>query len=79
MTAVEEGFTFEAALEEDGLKVANSPGGRTTRWAAELDHAGHEPRDPRAPRRRLLFDLNVEYFIGMPSWVAAGDPPTGSG
>jgi kynurenine formamidase len=24
-----------------------------------------------------MFDLNVEYFIGMPSWVAAGDPPYG--
>jgi kynurenine formamidase len=24
-----------------------------------------------------LFDLNVDYFIGMPSWVAAGDPPYG--
>ena len=24
-----------------------------------------------------MFDLNVEYFIGMPSWVAAGDPGYG--
>jgi kynurenine formamidase len=24
-----------------------------------------------------VFDLNVDYFIGMPSWVAAGDPPYG--
>ena len=26
---------------------------------------------------RHVFDLNVEYFIGMPSWVAAGDPGYG--
>jgi kynurenine formamidase len=25
------------------------------------------------PRR--VYDLSVEYFIGMPSWQAAGDPP----
>lgn len=25
-----------------------------------------------------MFDLNVEYFIGMPSWVAAGDPGYGT-
>ncbi len=24
-----------------------------------------------------MFDLNVEFFVGMPSWVAAGDPPYG--
>lgn len=21
------------------------------------------------------YDLAVEYFVGMPSWQAAGDPP----
>jgi hypothetical protein len=22
-----------------------------------------------------VYDLSVEYFVGMPSWQAAGDPP----
>src|SRR5207245_1733905 len=22
-----------------------------------------------------FYDLSVEYFMGMPTWVAAGDPP----
>jgi kynurenine formamidase len=67
-----------ALLEKDGLKVSASPWGPDDEigrlnWitpdtnAAILDHLDG----------RHLFDLNVEYFIGMPSWVAAGDPPYG--
>ena len=68
----------EAILEQGGLKVSKSPWGADDEigrlnWvtpestAAILDHLDG----------RHVFDLNVEYFIGMPSWVAAGDPPYG--
>jgi len=68
----------EALQEIDGLKVSASPWGPEDEigrlnWitpetnAAILDHLDGAH----------LFDLNVEYFIGMPSWVAAGDPPYG--
>ena len=68
----------EAILEKDGLKVSASPWGPDDEigrlnWitpdtnAAILDHLDGAH----------LFDLNVEFFVGMPSWVAAGDPPYG--
>ena len=68
----------EAIHEQDGLKVSKSPWGADDEigrlnWvtpestAAILDHLDG----------RHVFDLNVEYFIGMPSWVAAGDPRYG--
>ena len=68
----------QAIHEQDGLKVSKSPWGDDDEigrlnWvtqqstAAILDHLD----------ARHVFDLNVEYFIGMPSWVAAGDPPYG--
>ena len=78
MAAVEDTFTFEAVLEQDGVKVSKSP------WGPD-DEIGRlnwiTPDTNRAILEHLdgahLFDLNVEYFIGMPSWVAAGDPPYG--
>jgi kynurenine formamidase len=78
MTAVEQGFTFETDFEQDGLKVSKSP------WGPD-DEIGRlnwiTPDTNRAILEHLdgahLFDLNVEYFIGMPSWVAAGDPGYG--
>ena len=68
----------EAIHEQDGLKVSRSPWGEDDEigrlnWvtkdstAAILDHLDGSH----------VFDLNVEYFVGMPSWVAAGDPPYG--
>ena len=68
----------KALQEIDGLKVSASPWGPDDEigrlnWitpetnAAILDHLDGAH----------LFDLNVEYFVGMPSWVAAGDPPYG--
>ena len=68
----------EPILEQDGLKVSKSPWG-------EDDEIGRlnwiTPETNRAILEHLsgghVFDLNVEYFIGMPSWVAAGDPPYG--
>ena len=43
----------EALLEQDGAQGLEEPvGPRRRDRPAELDHAGDEPRDPRAPRRR---------------------------
>ena len=78
MAKVEETFTWKALHEQDGLKVSESP------WGPD-DEIGRlnwiTPDTNRAILEHLdgshLFDLNVEYFIGMPSWVAAGDPPYG--
>ena len=45
---------------------------------AELDHAARRTaRSSSTSTAAHVFDLNVEYFVGMPSWVAAGDPPYG--
>jgi len=78
MATVEDGLTYEAVLEQDGVKVSRSP------WGPD-DEIGRlnwiTPETNRAILEHLdgshVFDLNVEYFIGMPSWVAAGDPPYG--
>ncbi len=78
MATVEEALSYETILEQDGVKVSKSP------WGAD-DEIGRlnwiTPESNRAILEHLdgghVFDLNVEYFIGMPSWVAAGDPPYG--
>ena len=78
MAKVEETFTWKALHEQDGLKVSESP------WGPD-DEIGRlnwiTPDTNRAILEHLdgshLFDLNVVYFIGMPSWVAAGDAPYG--
>jgi kynurenine formamidase len=78
VATVEESLTYEAILEQDGVKVSKSP------WGSE-DEIGRlnwiTPETNRAILEHLdgghVFDLNVEYFVGMPSWVAAGDPPYG--
>ena len=68
----------KAIHEQDSLEVSKSPWGEDSQigrlnWvtkdstAAILDHLDGSH----------VFDLNVEYFVGMPSWVAAGDPPYG--
>ena len=68
----------DAIVNRGGVKVSKSP------WGAR-DEIGRLNWITRAATREILdhldgthvFDLNVEYFIGMPSWVAAGDPPYG--
>ena len=75
MATVEESLTYEAVLEQDGVKVSRSP------WGPD-DEIGRlnwiTPETNRAILEHLdgshVFDLNVEYFMGMPSWQAAGDP-----
>jgi kynurenine formamidase len=68
----------DAILNRGGVKVSKSPWGTRD----EIGRLNWITRDTnRAILEHLdgshLFDLNVEFFIGMPSWVAAGDPPYG--
>ncbi len=78
MATTEESLTYEAVLEQDGVKVSKSP------WGPD-DEIGRlnwiTPETNAAILGHLdgshVFDLNVDYFVGMPSWVAAGDPPYG--
>jgi kynurenine formamidase len=65
----------EAILEQEGVKVSKSP------WGADDEIGRLNWLTPEANRAILehldgshVFDLNVEYFNGMPSWQAAGDP-----
>ncbi len=68
----------DSILNRGGVKVSKSP------WGPR-DEIGRlnwiTPDTNRAILDHLdgthVFDLNVEYSIGMPSWVAAGDPPYG--
>ena len=78
MTVKDHELVPEAIVDKDGLKVSKSP------WGPD-DEIGRlnwiTPETNRAILEHLsgahVFDMNVEYFIGMPSWVAAGDPPYG--
>ena len=68
----------DAVLNRGGVKVSKSPWGprdeigRLNWITGDTNRAILEQLDGRH-----VFDLNVEYFIGMPSWVAAGDPAYG--
>jgi kynurenine formamidase len=72
---VSDDLTFEPLFERDGARVSRSP------WGPD-DEIGRlnwmTPETQRAVVERMdatrLFDLAVEYFVGMPSWTAAGDP-----
>jgi kynurenine formamidase len=75
MAAVDDDLTYEAILEQDGVQVSKSPWGPDDQ-IGRLNWITQE--SSRAILDRLdgtkLFDLSVDYFKGMPSWVAAGDP-----
>jgi kynurenine formamidase len=66
---------FEALFERDGVSVSRSP------WGPE-DNVGRLNLMTAQSRQAVLsradgsriFDLAVDYFVGMPSWAAAGDP-----
>jgi kynurenine formamidase len=68
----------DTVLNRGGVKVSKSPWGprdeigRLNWITKETNRAILDHLDGRA-----IFDMNVEYFIGMPSWVAAGDPAYG--
>ena len=66
-----ESLTFEPIVDKHGLKVSKSP------WGAD-DEIGRlnwiTPESRAAVLERvdgaMLFDLSVEYFVGMPSYAA---------
>jgi kynurenine formamidase len=66
---------FDPLFERDGLKVSKSP------WGPD-DQIGRLNMMTPASQAKVLarvqgdrvFDLAVDYFTGMPSWTAAGDP-----
>lgn len=70
-----DGFVFEPIIEKDGVSVSRSP------WGPD-DEIGRlnwlTPEGTAEIMGRLdgstVIDLSVEFFKGMPSWVAAGDP-----
>lgn len=65
----------EALIDRDGVKVSKSPWGpddeigRLNWLTADSVKTILDRLDGRK-----VFDLNVDNFIGMPSWGAAGDP-----
>ena len=66
----------EALIDKEGLRVSKSPWGPKD----EIGRLNWLTDDSvKAILGRLdgrkVFDLNVDYFMGMPSWTAAGDPP----
>ncbi len=69
------GAGYEALFERDGVTVSRSP------WGPD-DNVGRLNLMTPASRQEVLsradgsrvFDLAVDYFVGMPSWAAAGDP-----
>jgi kynurenine formamidase len=66
----------EPIIDDMGLQVSRSPWG-------EDDEIGRLNWLTRSSVGAILdrlngshvFDLNVDYFLGMPSWTEAGDPP----
>jgi kynurenine formamidase len=68
----------DTVLNRDGVKVSKSP------WGSG-DEIGRLNWITKETNRAILdhldgshvFDMNVEYFIGMPSWLAAADPAYG--
>jgi kynurenine formamidase len=71
----DEPLIFESLLERDGVRVSKSP------WGPD-DEIGRLNWMTAESRRQIveamdgstIFDLSVDYFLGMPSWVEAGDP-----
>lgn len=69
-------LTYEPLLERDGVRVSRSP------WGPD-DEIGRlnwiTPEASLALLARVggsrIFDLSVDYFMGMPSFQTFGDPP----
>jgi kynurenine formamidase len=76
MDVTKDDLRYEALLERDGVRVSRSP------WGAD-DEIGRlnwiTPETSLELLRRTggsrIFDLSVDYFMGMPSFQAFGDPP----
>jgi kynurenine formamidase len=76
MATHQDELTYESVLERDGVRVSRSP------WGPD-DEIGRlnwiTPESSLALLARTggshIFDLSVDYFMGMPSFQAFGDPP----
>jgi len=66
----------EALIDKEGLKGSKSPWGPKDE-IGRLNWLTNDSVKTILGRLdgRKVFDLNVDYFMGMPSWTAAGDPP----
>jgi kynurenine formamidase len=69
-------LTYEALIDRDGVRVSRSP------WGPEDQIGRLNWITPEASLALLgraggtrIFDLSVDYFMGMPSVQAFGDPP----
>lgn len=68
-------FLFEALMERDGVAVTRSPWGPDDQ-IGRLNWITPESTGELMAMLdgRHVFDLSVDFFKGMPSWIAAGDP-----
>jgi kynurenine formamidase len=76
MATHQDELTYESVLERDGVRVSRSPWGP----ADEIGRLNWiTPESSLALLARTggshIFDLSVDYFMGMPSFQAFGDPP----
>jgi kynurenine formamidase len=74
-TTPESRFAFEPLFERDGMQVSRSPWGPDDEigrlnWLTSESVAAVLGRMAPGP----VFDLAVEYFLGMPAWTMSGDP-----
>ncbi len=76
MPTADEPLVYPAIVDKDGLKVSKSP------WGPDDEIGRLNWITPESNKRILeslngsaVFDLATDYFIGMPAWSAAGDPP----
>jgi kynurenine formamidase len=75
LLSTDEELQYEAVLDREGVRVSKSPWGpddeigRLNWITADSRRAILESLDGSA-----VFDLAVDYFLGMPSWSAAQDP-----
>lgn len=75
MGVPDETLTFDAVVKRGDLQVSRSP------WGPD-DEIGRLNWITKDSTRRVLerldggrvFELAVDYFLGMPSWAPAGDP-----
>lgn len=68
-------FVHDALVVTEGLQVSKSPWGESDQ-IGRLNWITPESRNAIFERidGRGMFDLSVDYFIGMPAWLAGGDP-----
>jgi kynurenine formamidase len=68
-------YRFEALYEDEGGRVSRSPWGDADvigrlNWVTPVSTAKVLGRIRPGP----VYDLSVDYFIGMPAWTGSGDP-----